>query len=158
VKQLWLKLPSDVRFTPMNPEDLSSPELSSLDNAAQATPDTAVGHPVTYAVVNFDQLIFAPALPAGSIVRADYWKFGPAPDPTVNTNADSGVDLTSLFHYALCSKAAAQLLTNKDDTREATWENRARDEINDAIFACQKRNQGLTRVLPFRPRIRKGSF
>jgi hypothetical protein len=142
LKQLWLKLPGDTNFTPLNEADLTAPSFQDRDSKPTADPDIAFGHPVLYQVYNFGMLRFGPALPDTSVLRADFFKFGPAPDPTTNNSPTSGTDLTDLFHDGIVCKASAHCLENLDDDRVGGWETRARDYLNDALFAAQKRVQG----------------
>lgn len=150
IKRLWVKLPSDAKFVPMNSCDSNDELFTSLDSGTAAAPTIAAGHPILYMVYNFVQLRFAGALPAGSVLRADYFKSGEPPEPTLNPTMTNGNDLPDPFHDAICSKAIAQLFNIIDDEREGTWETRARDELNDALFVGSKRTQGPTRTQPFR--------
>jgi hypothetical protein len=150
IKKLWLKLPSDQNFTPMNETDAETPVFQSYDAELAASPTIASGHPVMYQVVNYDKVRFAPALPAGSTLRVDYFRVAPPPDPTTNNTAETALDLPAIFHDAMVSKAIAHMFNMLDDTREGTWETRARDEVNDAIFTAGKRVQQPTRTTPWR--------
>lgn len=155
IKKLWLKLPQDTRFTGMDPSDADDPGFANMDSGTNATPDVAGGHPVLYTVINFDKLRFAPALPTTSVLRADYFRIGPVPDPTTNDIQQNSLDLPAAFHDAMVSKATAQLFTMLDDTREGTWETRARDELNDAIFTATNRTQYPTTTQPYKARRRR---
>jgi hypothetical protein len=121
LKQLFAKLPTDQTFTPMIERDASAPEFQSRDSQPAATPDVAGGHPILYHVYNFSQFRFAPALPSGTVLRADFFQFANPPDPTTNNTAETGVDLTDLFHDAVTCKAAAHCLENLDDDRTGAW-------------------------------------
>lgn len=151
LKMLWVKLPGDTRFVPMDAVDATDLQ----DSAAIATPDVATGNPICYAVYNMDKLRFASTIPATSVLRVDYFKTGSPPDPTTNPTQENGTDLPDVFHDAICSKAIAQLFSDLDDDREGTWETRARDEITDAVFQATKRVQGPTRTKPFQARRRR---
>lgn len=142
LKQLWLKFPSDSVFTPIHEADIEAPSFQDRDAQPAATPDIAFGFPVLYQVYNFGMLRFGSALPAGSTLRADFFRFGPAPDPTTNNTAVAGDDYTDLFHDSIVCKASAHCLENLDDDRTGSWESRARDYLNDALYAAQKRTQG----------------
>lgn len=144
LKELWLKLPTgDQVFTPMVECDATHPAFQANDEQVAADPLIASGHPVLYHIQNFSQVRFAPALPDGSILRVDYYKFGAPPDPTSNpTPSVVGTDLNALFHDAIVNKATAHCLENLDDDRTGAWETRARDVLNDALYAAQKRKTG----------------
>lgn len=154
LKQLWCKLPSDQNFIPMDHVDLEVPSFQDRDSKPEASPDVAMNHPVLYHIYNFGYVRFAPALPATSILRADFFRFGPAPDPTTNNTAASGEDLTDLFHDAIVCKAAAHCLENIDDDRTGSWETRAMVYLNDALLVAQKRVQGPTAHRGWRTRSR----
>jgi hypothetical protein len=126
--------------------DASAPEFQSRDSQPAATPDVAGGHPILYHVYNFSQFRFAPALPSGTVLRADFFQFANPPDPTTNNTAETGVDLTDLFHDAVTCKAAAHCLENLDDDRTGAWETRARDYLMDAIRAATKRTAAPTLI------------
>ena len=147
IRELWVKLPTETRFTRMYEN-----ENLAADNATVADPDIAYGHPITFAVLNFQKLRFVPALPTGAIIRVDYAKITVPPDPSTNPTADAGTDITELFDDAEVSKACAQLFTTLDDDRVGTYETRARDELNDALLVALKRTKKLTRTRPFRGR------
>jgi hypothetical protein len=149
IKQLWLKLPSDSNFTPMNEVDAETPAFQVYDAELAASPTIASGHPVLYQVVNYDKVRFAPALPSGSTVRADYFRVAPPPDPTTNNTAETAVDLPAIFHDAITAKAIAEIFSMLDDTRTGEWETRARDHANDAIHTAGKRVQQPTRTTPW---------
>ena len=152
LKQLWLKLTSDSAFTLMIQKDISDPDFVAVDSQPSADPLIATGHPVMYAVTNFGQVRFAPALPAGAVIRADYSRIGPVPDPTTNPTQQDGTDLPSLFHDAICHKGTALLFATLDDTREAAYEARAITTLNSAIYAASKavRTQSPITTQPFR--------
>lgn len=140
LKQIWAKLPGDTMFTPMVERDILTPEFQIRDSQPAATPDVARGHPILYQPYNFSQLRFAPTIPATSVLRVDFFHFGPVLDPTTNNSPDVGVDLTSLFHDAVACKASAHCLENLDDDRTGAWETRARDYLNDAVYAATKKS------------------
>ncbi len=150
IKQLWVKLPSDSKFTLMEPTDAGNVCFTNADSATTAAPVTAIGHPVFYTVVNVSKVRFAPALPSGAVVRIDYFRTGEPPDPTTNPTQTNGTDLPDVFHDAICSKAIAQTFGFLDDSREGAWETRARDELNDAIYLATKRTQSPPQTTPFR--------
>ena len=156
-------MPADTVFTSMIPADGNEQDFTNADSATTANPRIANGHPVLYEIVNFSQARFAPALPAGSVLRVDYFRMGPAPAVGESSETESeelvepeilGEDLPSIFHDAMVSKATAQLFTMLDDSRDVTWELRAKDELNDAIY-MGKRTQSPTVVAPFRARRRR---
>jgi hypothetical protein len=151
MKQLWVKMPGDTGFTPMIPLDADDPQFQALDDQPAASPRVASGHPVFYAMLNFGSTRFAPALPTGSILRVDYARIGPVPDPTTNPTTENGVDIPALFHDGVVNKATAHLYNTLDDDREGSWETRAMDCLNDAIHAAGKgvRTQAPVRTKPF---------
>lgn len=141
LKALWLKLSTDTEFVPMIERDASSSVFKANDTQVAADPLIASGHPVLYHIHNFGTLRFAPALPADCTLRADFFGFGLAPDPTTNPTPS---DPTDLFHDAIVAKAAAHCLENRDDDRTGGWETRAMVFLNDALRAAQKRSTGPT--------------
>lgn len=152
MKQLWAKLPGATQFTPMIPRDVSDPEFMALDAQTAADPLIATGSPVFYSMINFGQARFAPALPATTVLRVDYARIGPAPDPTLNPTQQDGTDIPGLFHDAIVNKATALLFNTLDDTREGSWHTQAMDVLNDAIFAAGKgaQTQQPVQTQPFR--------
>jgi hypothetical protein len=152
IKKLMLKLPTDTRFTKMNDVDANNEDFIKLDSELDATPLIASCHPVLYQPYNFDQVRFAPAIPATSIIRVDYFRLAPPPDPTANPLTTNGSDLPAIFHDAIVNKATAHCFSNLDDTRVGEWETRARDEITDAIHLASNRTQTPTETQPFRRR------
>lgn len=152
MKQLWVKLPADLGFTPMLPRDTGDPDFIAFDGQPAADPTIAQGHPVFYSMINFSKARFAPALPAGAVLRVDYARIGPVPDPTTNPTQEDGVDIPDLFHSGVVAKATAHLFNTLDDTREGSWETRAESFLNDAIFAAGKgaRTQRPVETQPFR--------
>lgn len=163
IKKLWLKLPSDTGFTGMVPDDSNDLNFSNADTSTAANPQVAAGHPVLFMILNFTQARFAPALPIGSVIRVDYFRIGPAPgvpdsgESSSDELAEGAVtaqDLPAIFHDAMVNKAAAQLFTNLDDDREASWEAKAKDALNDAIYMGH-RVQAPTMTQPFRARRRR---
>ncbi len=164
IKKLWVKLPSDTRFVPMQDADSDEPEFLDADSYPNATVVAASGHPVLYDAINFSQIRFAPPLPIGAVIRADYFRIGPEPGVPEDSSeseseelaedAEVGVDLPSIFHDAMVNEATALLFNTLDDDREDGWHMKARDAINDAIYNA-KRVQGPTVTQPFRARRRR---
>lgn len=152
ITQLWVKLTDDVNFTPINPRSLTHPDFISMDATPTATPLVASGFPIFYAVTNFGQVRFAPALPIGAIIRADYSRFGPPLDLASNPTPENGTDLPSLFHHSIVNKTVAHLFNTLDDSREGSWETRAMTTLNSAIYAAGKgtRTQRPVETTPFR--------
>lgn len=152
IQHLDVKLPADTNFTLMLPRDISHPDFLALDNHTVADPLIASGHPVFYAVTNFGQVRFSPALPAAAVIRATYSRLGPAPDPTSNPTQQDGTDLPSLFHDAIVNKATAHLFNTLDDSREGSWETRAVTILNSAIYVAGKavRTARPVETTPFR--------
>lgn len=158
-QQLWVKLPDGTNFSLMYPRDIEDPDFISQDSATAADPLIAQGHPIFFAVLNYGSVRFAPALPSGSVLRVDYARVGPVPDPTTNPTQENGTDIPGLFHSACVAKATAHLFNTLDDDREGGWETRAESFLNDAIFAAGKaaRTQRPVKTQPFRrTRYRRG--
>lgn len=160
LQTLWVKLLADLNFSRLIPREVTDPDFLNMDSSAIATPLVASGYPIFYAVVNFGQVRFAPALPIGAILRADYARFGLDPDPTSNPIMTDGMDLPSLFHDSIVHKATAQLFNILDDTREGAWETRAMSTITSAIYAAGKgtRTQRPVQTLPWRRGNRRRGF
>ena len=151
LKQLWVKLPGSTRFSKMDHVDVTE----MADSATTAAPDIASGHPISYAVINFSKLRFAPALPASSVLRVDYFRVAPLLDPASNNTTENGSDLPEVFHDAIVHKANAQIFNDLDDDREGAEETRARDAFSSAMDIATGRVQGPTRTQPFNPRRRR---
>lgn len=163
IKKLWVKLPADTVFVSMVPADINEPEYIEADAFTAENPEIAAGHPVLYDILNFSIARFAPSLPIGAVIRVDYFRMGPAPGVPEsgetsasedNEDWEAGKDLPSIFHDAIVSKATAQLFSMLDDARETTWELRAKDELNDAIY-MGRRVQFPVSTQPFRARRRR---
>lgn len=152
LQQLWAKLPSETTFTQLTPREISHPDFIEMDSGTVAAPLIANGYPIYYAVTNYGQVRFAPALPAATYLRADYSRIAAAPDPTTNPTQADGSDIPRIFHRAILCKATAQLFNTLDDSREGSWETRAIDSINTAIYAAGKvnRTQRPVETTPFR--------
>ncbi len=152
LQTLWAKLPSETIFTRLIPREISQQDFIAMDSSTAADPQIATGYPVFYAVTNFGQVRFAPSLPAATVLRADYSRIGPAPDPTTNPTQQDGTDLPSLFHDALVNKACAHLFDTLDDDRAGGWETRAIDFLNTAIYTAGKgtRTARPVETRPFR--------
>lgn len=152
LQQLSVKFTSDTLFTNAIQRNVTDPDFTELDSHTVADPLIASGHPVFYAVTNFGQVRFSPALPSGAVIRATYAMLGAAPDPTTNPTATDGTDLNSLFHDAIVNKATAHLFNTLDDSREGSWETRAMSTLTTAIFAAGKgtRTQRPVQTTPFR--------
>ncbi len=149
---LWAKLTTNSEFIRLVPVDVSSDEFVACDSSTIANPLIAYNLPIYYAVVNYGRVRFAPALPSGTVLRADYSKFGPVPDPTTNSTQDDGTDLPRMFHNAIVAKTVAHLFNTLDDSRESGWETRAIQFLNSAIYAAGKtvRTQAPVTTRPFR--------
>lgn len=155
IQQLEVKLPADVNFTLMLPRDVSNADFMVLDNHLASDPLIASGHPIFYAVNNFGQLRFAPALPATTVIRATYSRLGAAPDPSTNPTQEDGTDLPKMFHNAIVAKACAIIFNTLDDTREGSWETRAITLLNTGIYVAGKITR-TARPVETRP-FRRGS-
>jgi hypothetical protein len=156
IKQLWLKFPTEVSFTPMQSAD--STKLPFIFNDQWASSDTttvAQGHPVLYDVINFGKVRFSPPLPADSVIRVDYWRKPTLADPTTNNSQeDLGSDLPFPVHEAVIDKATAAIFDLMDDTRAATWERNAQSRLQDALYLIQRRTSTPPEIKPFRTRRR----
>jgi hypothetical protein len=152
LQTLWAKFPTGLNFTPLIPRAVASQDFIAMDSSAIATPLIATNFPVFYSIVNDGKVRFAPALPAGTFLRADYARVGPAPDPTNNPTQQDGTDMPSIFHRAILAKATAHLFNTLDDSREGGWETRAIQFKNSAIYAAGKgtRSQRPVETRPFR--------
>lgn len=151
VKLLWLKLPTDLGFSPMMPAD--STELKFIFNDQWTAADTtnpAQGHPVLYDIVDFSKVRFAPAIPSGSTIRADSWLKAPPIDPASNNTLAYGDDIVEPTHEAIVSKATAQVFISMDDDRYKYWEGDAMNRLTDALYVMDKRTGGPIRTTPFR--------
>jgi hypothetical protein len=162
-KKLWLKLPADVQFVGMEPSDTTDQAFIDTDSDLAANVKTAQGHPVYYDIINFGQARFSPALPAGAIIRVDYYRLAADIGVGDGTETDSselaetptiGEDLPAVFDDAVTSEAISLLFNGIDDDREASWHNRALAELTDALY-IGKRVQGPTRTKGWRPRRRR---
>jgi len=157
LQNLWARLPGAITFSLLTPRDVTSSDFVASDTHTAADPLIASAYPIYYAVVNDGQVRFAPALPSGTYLRADYARLGPEPDPTVNPTQQDGTDIPAMFHDAVVNKATAHLFNTLDDSRESSWETRAIQSINSAIYAAGKgtRTQRPVETKPFRSRTRR---
>lgn len=152
IKQLWLKLPSDSIFTPMVAADSNS--MQFIRNDSELDSDTSVvaqGHPVYYDVLNFSQVRFAPALPASSKIRVDYY----TSTAFNEVSGEASVALPEIFHQAILAKATAQVYEDLDDSRAMVWEGRALSMLQDALYVANRRVQAPVTTTPFRARRRR---
>jgi hypothetical protein len=146
VKQLWLKLPTEIKYTPMDTKDTGDPAFQMTDTGDDAN-EVATGHPVYYDMVNFSVARFSWIIPAGSSIRADLWEVPPAFDLATNTTTA----IPTCLHQSICDKATAQCFVNLDDDREPMWERNAERKIREALFALNKRTEPI-KTQPFRRR------
>ncbi len=162
-KKLWVKLPSDVQFVGMEKTDTADQAFVDNDADLAANIKTAQGHPVYYDIINFGEARFSPALPAGAIIRVDYFRLAALPGVPGGSETESseldedptvGEDLPAMFDDAVTSEAISMLFGMQDDDREGTWHSRAEGELTDALY-IGKRVQGPTKTKPFRPRRRR---
>lgn len=163
-KQLWLMLPSDIKFTPMLPRDTNDQAFIDSDTDPLASLTVAQGHPVVFDIINFGSARFAPALPVGAKLRVDYYRVARTPGETDSGHSDSsdeddepvvGEDLPAVFDDAVTSKGISLLFGMLDDDREAVWEQRALSELTDAIYTAGSRIKAPTRTKPFRVQRRR---
>jgi hypothetical protein len=162
-KQLWVKLPADVKFTPMQSARTTDQGFVDSDSDPAASLQVAQGHPVLYDIINFDQARFAPALPTGAVLRVDYYRLarevgetdsGKSDDSSdMNDEPVAGEDLPKMFDDCIVSKAIALLFNQLDDDREMTWQTTALSELNDALYI--PKNPGPTRTTPYRIQRRR---
>lgn len=151
IKQLWLRFPSDMNFTPMVARDMASSGFRANDQYPSSdTTTVATGHPVQYEVVNFAKLRFAPPLPINAVIRVDAWIRPPDIDPVANPSLSYGNDIPEPLHESICDKATAQVFSLMDDTRAAEWEVRAETQFRNAMYMLTKRNQGPVATTPYR--------
>lgn len=162
-KKLWVKLPADINFVGMMPADTTDEAFIDGDAYPAANLRTAQGHPVYYDIINFGQARFSPPLPAGAVVRVDYYRLAAEPGVPDDSETGStelneepivGEDLPAVFDDAITSEAIAMLFGQLDDDREAIWHSRALAELTDALY-IGKRVQGSTKTKPWRPRRRR---
>jgi hypothetical protein len=139
IQTLWAKLPSATTFTRLIPKNATDDEFVTVDGATTADPLISSGYPIFYAVMNDGQNVrFAPALPATTVIRVDYAKLGAAPDPTTNPTQEDGTDIPSIFHDAIVYQAAVPLCITLDDTRATAWAGLAVSTLNSAIYAASR--------------------
>lgn len=157
IKQLWVKLPGDVRFEPMVERDLNDPLFIANDSEAATDTTAAKMHPVYYYVYNFSSVRFSPALPIDAVIRADYFCFPIPPDPD-DSDSDSVTEEEAsfeIFQDAILHKAGELLFSGIDDARELLEKNRAQTSLDEAIYNAERRAQGPTRIQPYRRRGRR---
>lgn len=157
VKQLWLRLPGEVNFTPMVPRDAATDAEYILADQypASDTTNVATGHPVRYDIFNFSQVRFSPMLPTGSIIRIDGCIKPPDIDPTQNPTLTYANDIPEPTHEAIVDKATAQVFEQLNDDRWKDWLALAERRLNDALYLLTRRNQGPTVTTAFRVRRRR---
>jgi hypothetical protein len=155
IKQLWAMLPGDSVFTPMIEADTNDPDFISVDSQ-QAADSTvfAQAHPVYWNSINYNQVYFAPALPNGTKVRVDYYRFAGDPDDS-GDQLDEIVDLPAPTHEAVCAFATGLVFDNLDDDRSVAWEARAKELLQDALYTLNRRVQQPTVTRPFQVKRRR---
>lgn len=158
LQTLWVRLPGDTKFTRLIPRDITSNDFVARDAQPATDPLIASGYPIFFAVTNYGQVRFAPALPTGAILRADYSRFGPEPDPITNPTQQDGTDLPSLFHDAIVHEATANLFLTLDDDRAIAWASKSLPTLNSAIYTAGKatRTQRPVETRPFTRSRRRG--
>lgn len=152
VKKLWLKMSADSIFSQMVPMDSADPRFASSDDLLASATDAYSGGPLYYDVINLSKLRFSRALPAGTIIRADYWRKPPDIDPTVNNTLAYGDDIPEPLYEPILDKATAQMHVNIDDTRVIYWDGAAERKLSDALYLLRKRHQGPVETAPYRRR------
>ena len=156
IKQLWVKLPTDSRFTPMVPADANARAFVENDSyPASDTTTVATSHPVYYETRNFDMVRFAPPLPVNAVLRVDYWRKAPDLDTSTNNTLDAGDDIPEPALEALVDKATAQVFILLDDSRWTEFNRLAEQRMHEAGFVLHKRAQGPARVTPYQYRRRR---
>lgn len=155
IKALFCKFPSDTVFTLMENVDVEQPVFQDIDSQPAAIEPVQINHPVLYHVYNFGTVRFDQKLPASTVLRVDFYRFGAPPDPTTNNTVENGEDLTEFLHDAIVCKATAHCLENLDDERTGSWETRAMIYLNDALRLVQKRVTGPKAHRGWRARSRR---
>lgn len=144
ISNFWIKTSSESKYTPVHFVDVSDPLFIAMDQ------ETArVLHPVTAAIVNFNQIRFAPALPSGVMWRADYvGKPGPL---ALSTNCVTSVP--SPLHGAMVAYAVHEIWHMTDDDREEGALRTAIDLVTTGIHNLKRRDQDQPkRTRPYPPR------
>lgn len=150
IKQIWLRLPGETTFTPMVSADTNDPAFMAWDSDPNSSTLVASGHPVGYNSINFGSVRFAPALPATSVIRVDYFtQFdGDCNGPSAN--------MCGVIEDAVMDKCTSLVFNLLDDDRWTKWEASANTNLTDAIWVLQKRVQGPTTTTPWRGARRRG--
>lgn len=129
-KTFYIKGASDDRFIPVEFMDTNDPRFQ-----AQEQEDANVLSPVYASLVNFDQIRFAPELPAGTMWRSDW--IGKPPNLSLATNTQTSIP--EPFHQAIVDYGTATVYDILDDDREMTNQRKADYKIRSAIDVVKRR-------------------
>lgn len=156
IKMLWVRFSSETDFTPARFADSSDAVFAYYDRFQTDSTESATNHPVFVDVRNFDQIRFAPPLPANAEVRVDFIRR--PPDFSLDTNADidAGDDVPEPTHEAIVDKATGQIFNLLDDDRTGFWETQAESKLVTAMNVLRDRQLATPeRTKPYRRRARR---
>lgn len=137
IKWLGVKFAADTVFNPVIWIDSSTDAFILADQSIQA----ATTSPVYATSENFTRVRFAPPLPAGTIIRADYI-YMPV---EMNLSTKIVSDLPKIVHQAMTDIATAQTFTNIDDLdRYKVWAFTGQRKVAAAMNSLRKRQYQQT--------------
>lgn len=138
-KTFYIKGASDNRFIPVEFMDTNDPRFQG-----QFQEQAQVIQPVYASVVNFSKIEFAPAMPSGTMWRADW--IGKPPNLSLATNTQTSIPDPA--DQAIVDDACASLFETLDDDRAMSFRVRSDYKRTSAINVIKSR-QAQT---PFRTR------
>jgi len=136
---MGVQFSGETEFTAVSYVNGSDPNFIYWDQQ-----DEQAVHPQMVVIDNFNQVRFAPGLPASTIIRADYI-YKPR---TLSLPTQTTCDLPEVFHECVVAKACSYVWTGIDDTRSQTKDYEALDRLYGAqnVLAVRQFQQ------PFRTR------
>jgi hypothetical protein len=147
IKWLGVKLAGDTKFNPVQWMDSAKDLFMSADQDQPAT-----AHPIYCDTKNFSQVRFAPALPAGAVIRVDYIYCMQLMDLDTNAALSSSAytGIPNPFNQAIVHYATGLVMTGIDDLRDMIWERRAKEAVRVALNVLDKRQwQQIPKVKGF---------
>jgi hypothetical protein len=156
IKWLGVQLVSNAKFSPVQFMDSANDAFMSADQDQPAT-----AFPVFCDTKNFNQVRFAPPLPAGTKIMVSYVWIGLLFD--LNTNAaltsTTYPGIPNPINQSIADRATAQVFLSQDDTRWQQYDNWSRDRLRAALNVIDKRQwQQIPRVKGFARRAARRFF
>ncbi len=156
VKWLGVQLVANAKFSPVQWMDSAN---DAFQSANQDPPATAF--PVFCDTKNFNQVRFAPPLPAGAKIQVDYIWIPMLMNLNTNASFTSATypGMPNPIYQSVVDKATAQVYIDIDDTRVVYWEDQAKRKLREALNLVDKRQwQQIPRVKGFARRAARRFF